>query len=142
MVEHRSPLGTIFPRFSSLVGDLIRLLDKKVTLYMTGTEIELDSSLLTPLYDSLCQLIRHAVIQSIETPEERRRAGKLEYGVIRLQAFSQDGNAIIEVADDGRGLEVSVSDGAHHQVSVDVVKKNIDALGGTVSVISEPGWGT
>lgn len=101
------PVGNIFSRFPRLVRDTAAGLSKQVTLEMSGEETELDKGVVEKLSDPLTHLIRNAIDHGIEPPDERVRQGKLEQGVIRLKAFHQGGNVLIEVSDDGRGLDTA-----------------------------------
>jgi two-component system chemotaxis sensor kinase CheA len=100
------PVGTVFSRFPRLVHDVAAQLGKQVELRIVGEETELDKRVVERMSDPLTHLIRNAVDHGIESPEDRRRAGKPEQGVIRLEAFHQAGSVVIEVADDGGGLDV------------------------------------
>jgi two-component system chemotaxis sensor kinase CheA len=148
-------------------------------LQIVGEETELDKGVIERIGDPLTHLIRNAVDHGVDTPEERRAAGKPEQGTVRLQAFHQGGNVIIEVADDGRGLNTEkirqkaieqgligasdnltdeqihmlifqagfstaavVTDVSGRGVGMDVVRKNVEALKGTIAIQSEKGKGT
>lgn len=97
-------VGEVFDRFPRLVRDAARALDKRVALEMEGQEEELDRSLLNELGDLLVHLLRNAVDHGIESPEERRAAGKPESGMIRLTARRRRSAVVVRVEDDGRGL--------------------------------------
>lgn len=179
MAVRMLPIGNVFSRYPRLVRDLAATLNKKIAVQMFGEETELDKSVIERIGDPLTHLVRNAADHGLETPEERQQAGKSEQGVIRLQAFHQGGNVIIEVADDGRGLNTDrirqkaiaqgligaednlneeqihalifhpgfstaavVSDVSGRGVGMDVVKKNIESLNGTVSINSEAGRGS
>lgn len=101
------PLASVFSRFPRLVHDTAQALGKKVALTISGEETELDKAVVERISDPLTHLIRNAVDHGVEPPEERRRAGKPEEGNLRLNAFHQAGNVIIEVSDDGRGLDAA-----------------------------------
>lgn len=96
----------IFSKFPRMVRDLARKLGKKVDFVMEGLETELDRTVLDEISDPLVHLVRNAVDHGIETPEERVAAGKDEVGRIRLAAWREKNNIIIELEDDGRGLDV------------------------------------
>ncbi len=98
------PIGSIFSRFPRLVRDAAAGLGKQVTLHMTGEDTELDKGVVERISDPLTHLIRNAVDHGIETCPERRAAGKPEQGTIHLTASHQGGNVVVEVSDDGRGL--------------------------------------
>lgn len=101
------PVGSIFSRFPRLVRDSSAALGKSIALELIGEDTELDKGVVERMADPLTHLIRNAVDHGIESPAERRQAGKAEQGVIRLQAYHQGGNVFIEVADDGRGLDTA-----------------------------------
>ncbi len=99
------PIKTVFSRFPRLVRDLSRKSGKKIDLIIEGEETELDKSVVEVVGDPLLHLIRNAVDHGQETPEERRAAGKPEVGKIWLRAFHEGNSVIIEVEDDGRGID-------------------------------------
>jgi two-component system chemotaxis sensor kinase CheA len=99
------PIGTVFQRFPRLVHDLGVKLGKRVRLDIEGADTELDKGVIEQLGDPLTHLIRNSVDHGIEDPEQRRTSGKHEEGVVTLRAFHEGGNVIIEVADDGKGLD-------------------------------------
>ncbi len=96
----------VFNKFPRMVRDLARKLGKKVEFVMEGLETELDRTVLDEISDPLIHLIRNAVDHGIEPPEERKAAGKSEVGRIRLAAWRERNNIIIEVEDDGRGIDI------------------------------------
>ncbi len=96
----------VFSKFPRMVRDLARKLGKKVEFIMEGLDTELDRTVLDEISDPLVHLVRNAVDHGIESPEERRAAGKSETGRIRLAAWREKNNIIIELEDDGRGLDV------------------------------------
>ena len=175
------PVGTLFGRFPRLVHDLGRKLGKEMRLETSGDDLPLDRALLAGLTDPLTHLIRNSADHGIEPPAERRRLGKPDAGVVRLCATQADGAALVEIRDDGRGLDLAriaakaverqlltaaqagalapaeirrlifapglstaaeVSDVSGRGVGMDVVKTDIENLGGQVEVDSEPGQGT
>jgi two-component system chemotaxis sensor kinase CheA len=173
-----TPVGTIFSRFPRLVHDTGRALGKQVRFEITGEETELDKGMVERIADPLTHLVRNAVDHGIETPEERLAAGKPAEGSLRLSAYHQGGNVIVQLSDDGRGLNTdrirakgierglitaeeelspeqvhalifrpgfstseTVSDTSGRGVGMDVVKKSVDALKGTVTVETERGRG-
>jgi two-component system chemotaxis sensor kinase CheA len=172
------PIGAVFSRFPRMVHDLGEAIGKQVSLETVGEETELDKGVVEQMADPLTHLIRNAVDHGIETAAERRRLGKPEQGLIRLAASHQGGNVIVEVSDDGRGLDAAairakaverglisadaqmtdrdmqalifepgfstaaqVSDLSGRGVGMDVVKRQVEALNGTVDLWSEPGKG-
>ncbi|VAW61110.1 Signal transduction histidine kinase CheA, partial [hydrothermal vent metagenome] len=98
------PISFAFQRFPRLVHDLSATFDKKIELIMTGETTELDKTVLEKIGDPLVHLVRNSLDHGIESPEKRVRAGKSETGVIELSAFHQGGNIVIQIKDDGAGL--------------------------------------
>lgn len=172
------PISAVFSRFPRVVRDLSQKLGKKVELKTLGEDTELDKGVIERIADPLTHLVRNSLDHGIETPEKRRRAGKPEVGTITLKAFHQGGHVVIEVSDDGGGLDrgrilskarergfavsESMTDGAlwplifepgfstaelvsdvsGRGVGLDVVKKNISAMGGRVDIETVQGIGT
>jgi len=100
------PVNHIFRRFPKMVRDLSSHSGKKVLLYMHGRETELDKKIVDALGEPLSHIIRNAVDHGIENPEERKRMGKAEEGVITLRAYHEASQIVIEVSDDGRGIDI------------------------------------
>ncbi|MBO8180973.1 MAG: chemotaxis protein CheA [Archaeoglobus sp.] len=96
----------VFSKFPRMVRDLARKLGKKVEFTMEGLDTELDRTVLDEISDPLVHLVRNAVDHGIETPEERKAAGKDETGKIKLSAWREKNNIIIELEDDGRGIDI------------------------------------
>ncbi|TWI66636.1 two-component system chemotaxis sensor kinase CheA [Pseudoduganella lurida] len=172
------PMDFVFSRFPRMVRDLATKLGKKVDFITNGAATELDKGLIERIVDPLTHLVRNSIDHGIEMPEVRRAAGKTDAGRLFLSATHQGGNIIIEVSDDGgglnrdrilakakqNGLPVSdmmpdsevwqlifapgfstaeqVTDVSGRGVGMDVVKRNITALGGTVDIRSAKGFGT
>ena len=172
------PMDYVFSRFPRLVRDLAGKLDKDVELITEGKSTELDKGLTERIIDPLTHLVRNSLDHGIETPDRREAAGKPRTGRLTLSAQHQGGNILIEVIDDGGGLnrdkilekarssglsvsdsmsddEVwqlifapgfstaeAVSDVSGRGVGMDVVKRNIQAMGGHVEILSTPGQGT
>ena len=172
------PMDYVFSRFPRMVRDLAGKLGKKVEFITRGAATELDKGLIERIVDPLTHLVRNSVDHGIEMPEKRRAAGKSEAGKLTLSAAHQGGNIVIEVGDDGgglnrerildkarqQGLAVSdsmtdnevwqlifapgfstaevVTDVSGRGVGMDVVKRNIAAMGGSVEIRSLPGLGT
>jgi two-component system chemotaxis sensor kinase CheA len=170
-------MSLVFNRFPRMLRDLASKLGKKVELVQVGEATELDKGLVEKITDPLTHLVRNSCDHGIELPAERLSKGKPEHGTISLIASHQGGSIVIEVRDDGkglnrarllkkareRGLEVSdamsdgevynlifapgfstadqVTDVSGRGVGMDVVKKNITALGGTVEIDSAEGYG-
>ncbi|MFO7946006.1 MAG: chemotaxis protein CheA [Armatimonadota bacterium] len=175
------PVQQLFGRFPRLVRDAARREEKQVALDIRGGETELDRSVIEDIVDPLTHLLRNAVSHGIESPQQREKAGKSPEGTVRLSARQEEGSVIIEVCDDGRGIDPdairrsavergvvdesqaasmsdvqaleliftpgfstaqTVSDVSGRGVGMDVVKNNIDKLGGLVEIDSTPGTGT
>ena len=171
------PMSLVFNRFPRMLRDLAAKLGKKVELVQVGEATELDKGLVEKITDPLTHLVRNSCDHGIEMPAERLANGKPEHGTVTLIASHQGGSIVIEVRDDGkglnrdkllnkareRGLDVSdsmsdqdvfglifapgfstaeqVTDVSGRGVGMDVVKKNITALGGTVEIDSAEGYG-
>jgi two-component system chemotaxis sensor kinase CheA len=171
------PMSTVFNRFPRMLRDLAAKLGKKVDLVTVGEATELDKGMVEKITDPLTHLVRNSCDHGIEMPDERTARGKPEQGTITLVASHQGGSIVIEVRDDGRGLnreklikkarekgidapdsmsdsEVwslifapgfstaeQVTDVSGRGVGMDVVKKNITSLGGTVEIDSAEGYG-
>jgi two-component system chemotaxis sensor kinase CheA len=173
------PIGFSFNRFPRLVHDLSRKLGKKVELKLCGENTELDKTVLEKIGDPLVHLVRNALDHGMELPEKRLAAGKSETGTLELNAFHEGGSIIIEVKDDGAGLNKArilakgrerglvqegeeltdeqiynlifvagfstadkVSDVSGRGVGMDVVRRNINDLGGHVQIFSKEGVGS
>lgn len=173
------PISQIFSRFPRLVRDLSRSLDKNIELLIEGEETELDKSVTEELLDPLMHCVRNSVDHGIESPETRRKAGKPAAGRLLLKASNEGNMIVIEISDDGGGIDVqkvrqkAIDRGVIHPnkvlsdveafnlifdpgfstagevtnisgrgVGLDVVKKQIEKLNGSVAVWSKPGEGT
>ncbi|QJE01449.1 chemotaxis protein CheA [Massilia forsythiae] len=172
------PMDFVFSRFPRMVRDLAGKLGKKVDFITHGAATELDKGLIERIVDPLTHLVRNSIDHGIELPAARVKAGKSESGRLFLSAAHQGGNIVIEVADDGAGLNrekilakaaanglpVSnamsdaevwqlifapgfstaeiVTDVSGRGVGMDVVKRNITALGGSIDIRSAQGFGT
>ncbi|MEH2239165.1 hybrid sensor histidine kinase/response regulator [Nostoc sp.] len=107
LVEARmSPLGNILNRFPHMVNKLGNVYAKLVELKLTGTAVLVDKAIAEKLYDPLLHLVRNAFDHGIETPQVRRELGKLEQGLIEICAYHQGSQTVIEVRDDGQGLNL------------------------------------
>jgi two-component system chemotaxis sensor kinase CheA len=176
------PMSFAFSRFPRLVRDLSSRLEKQVDLKIKGEQTELDKTVLERIVDPLVHLVRNGIDHGIEQPEQRLESGKLEIGVIELNAYHQGGAIVIEIRDDGAGLNCDklwnkalekgvlsqdsrreeysdkqimnlifapgfstaeeVSDISGRGVGMDVVRRNIEELGGHIEVESELGKGS
>jgi two-component system chemotaxis sensor kinase CheA len=101
------PISRLFNRYPRLVHDLLRDSDKKVQLQFRGEETELDRMVIEQLADPMIHIIRNAVDHGIEACDDRKRKGKPEGGVLLLEAYHEGSNVIIEVTDDGKGIDLS-----------------------------------
>lgn len=173
------PISFVFQRFPRLVHDLSSQLEKNIELKLSGESTELDKTVMEKIGDPLVHLVRNSLDHGIEKPEVRLAAGKPETGVIHLNAYHEGGNIVIEITDDGAGLNLEkilskakssglvgdndnlsdediadlvfrpgfstadvVSDVSGRGVGMDVVRRNIRALGGTVDVKTFSGTGS
>ncbi|MFZ5537334.1 MAG: chemotaxis protein CheW [Pseudomonadota bacterium] len=98
------PISVAFNRFPRMVHDISRQLGKQVELRIFGENTELDKTVLEKIGDPLVHLVRNALDHGLETPEERRAAGKPEMGALTLNAYHKGGSIVIEISDDGRGI--------------------------------------
>ncbi|MBW4644949.1 MAG: hybrid sensor histidine kinase/response regulator [Goleter apudmare HA4340-LM2] len=109
LVEARMlPLGNILNRFSQMVTKLGKIYAKRAELKLTGTEVLVDKAIAEKLYEPLLHLVRNAFDHGIETPQVRRELGKPEQGLIEICAYHQGSQTIIEVRDDGQGLNFDI----------------------------------
>ena len=173
------PIRFAFSRFPRLVHDLSARLNKQIELKMTGEQTELDKKVLEKIGDPLVHLVRNSIDHGIELPETRLAAGKSAVGTLFLNAYQRGGSIVIEVGDDGAGLNLerilskaranglvgqndSLSDEAianlifhpgfstaevttdlsGRGVGMDVVRRNIEELGGTIELRTEAGKGS
>ncbi|MEW6220750.1 MAG: chemotaxis protein CheA, partial [Thermodesulfobacteriota bacterium] len=100
------PIRQTFQKMIRLVRDLSKKSGKLVDLVMSGEETEIDRNMVDSIYDPLVHMIRNSVDHGVQLPEERRRQGKPEQGTVQLRAFQRGGNIVIEIVDDGQGLNV------------------------------------
>jgi two-component system, chemotaxis family, sensor kinase CheA len=99
------PVEQLFRRFPRIVRDVARQLNREVDLELSGQDTDLDKGILDAIAEPLTHLVRNAVSHGIETADERRRAGKPPRGKIRLHAYHQGNQVVVEISDDGRGIE-------------------------------------
>ncbi len=102
------PISFVFSRFPRMVRDLSQALSKEIDLQILGDQTELDKTVLEKIGDPLVHLVRNAVDHGIETIADRMAMGKPAHGIVRLNAFHQGGNVVIEVSDDGKGLDAEM----------------------------------
>lgn len=173
------PISFVFSRFPRLVHDISTKLNKKITLKLVGESTEVDKAVVELINDPLVHLIRNSLDHGIEMPADRIAAGKPEMGTIELKAYHRGGHIVIEIVDDGRGLDKNkllnkaiekglieesailsdkqifelifmpgfstaeqLTDISGRGVGMDVVRRNIQSLGGNIDIISELGKGT
>jgi two-component system chemotaxis sensor kinase CheA len=180
MKTRMQPIGNAWQKFPRIVRDLSNELGKQIDLEMQGAETELDRQVLDLIKDPLTHMVRNSADHGLETPEQRVAAGKPARGCIRLSAYHEGGYIIIQIADDGRGLDTArikakavaqglvseaeiekLSEAQIHKfvfapgfstatkvtnvsgrgVGMDVVRNNIDQIGGTIDVKSVAGVG-
>jgi two-component system chemotaxis sensor kinase CheA len=99
------PVERVFNRFPRMVRDLAKDLDKKIKLIMTGQETEVDRTVVDEIADPLIHLIRNSIDHGIETMEERAEKGKPNFGTVNLKAYPEGNTVVIEVEDDGNGID-------------------------------------
>lgn len=101
-------IGFLFQKFHRILRDVAKIEQKKVNLSLEGTDIEIDRNVLKIISDSLVHLVRNAVSHGIESPEEREKAGKAKEGKVILRASNEKDTVILQVIDDGKGIDVGV----------------------------------
>ncbi len=106
MRTRMQPIGNVWNKYPRIVRDLAAQCEKQVRLEMEGKETELDKTLIEAIRDPLTHIIRNAVDHGIESPEKRAEAGKPLEGVLRLRSFHEGGQVIVEITDDGAGVNV------------------------------------
>jgi two-component system chemotaxis sensor kinase CheA len=173
------PVANLFQKMARMSRDLGHKSGKQLRLVLSGEATEMDRSMVEQIADPLLHMIRNAVDHGLEPPEERRRAGKPEEGTIRLSAYHEGGGIVIELADNGRGLDrdailakargqgllgandtlsesdidmlifapgfstaKQVTEVSGRGVGMDVVKRNLEAMHGRVTISTTPGQGT
>lgn len=102
------PVGKVFNKFPRMVRDLSRELGKNIDIIINGEETELDKSIVEEIGDPLIHIIRNSCDHGIENPEARLKAGKSEVGTVELKAYNEGNHIVIEVKDDGKGLDTDV----------------------------------
>lgn len=101
------PIGEVFHRFPRVVRDVCQELGKRIDLQISGADTELDKSMVEKLTDPLLHIVRNAMDHGIEPVADRVATGKPEQGILRLNAYHQSGAVVIEISDDGRGLDTA-----------------------------------
>ena len=137
------PIAQLFSRYPRVVYDLIRNTDKKVELDIRGEETELDRMVIEQISDPLIHIIRNAVDHGIEMTEERQRKGKGETGILRLEAYHEGNYVVIEVSDDGRGIDAAmVRAKALSKGFIEPEAAEIMSEDEVVALITRPGFST
>ena len=181
MLTRLQPIGNIFNKFPRVVRDLSRELGKEINLDINGRDVEMDKTIIEGLSEPLTHMVRNAVDHGIESSEQRARSGKPMVGTVRLKAYHEAGQVVVEISDDGKGIDphaigsAAVAKGLITQehfkamsekemtalifmpglstaekvsgisgrgVGMDVVKTNLDKLGGKIEIDSQIGLGT
>ncbi len=181
MKTRMQPIGNVFNKFPRIVRDLARSTGKKVNLRIEGADTELDRSIIDAIKDPLTHLVRNSIDHGIEDPDTRVQVGKPPVGTLVLRAYHEGGQVVIEIEDDGRGIDVkkikqkaiekglitpaeaeSMSDRealalifrpgfstaqkvtniSGRGVGMDVVKTNVEKLGGSIDIQTVLGAGT
>ncbi|MHA6205529.1 chemotaxis protein CheA [Dyella soli] len=173
------PIASVFNRFPRMVRDISQKLGKQVKLELVGEQTELDKTVLEKIGDPMVHLVRNAIDHGLETPDRRRAAGKGDTGTLKLEASHRGGNIVVEVSDDGAGLNrdaivakaiqrglITSGEGMSDEsvaelifqpgfstaavttdlsgrgVGMDVVRRNVADLGGSVVIRSTQGKGS
>ena len=181
MQTRLQPIGNVFAKFPRVVRDLSHTLGKEILLDIQGKDVAMDKTLIEGISDPLTHMVRNAVDHGVETTEERVRAGKKPAGTVRIDARHEAGQVVVEISDDGKGIDPrrladaainkglitaekalglsdqdkqsliflpglstaqKVTDVSGRGVGMDVVKTNLDRLGGQVEIMSEIGKGS
>ena len=108
MKTRMQPVGKVFNKFPRMVRDLSRELKKSIDLVITGEETELDKSIVEEIGDPLIHIIRNSCDHGVESPEDRKALGKPEIGRVDLKAYNEGNHIVIEIADDGKGLDAEM----------------------------------
>jgi two-component system chemotaxis sensor kinase CheA len=181
MKTRMQPIGNILSKFQRVVRDISKELKKKIELEVEGAETELDKTLLEAIKDPLTHIVRNSCDHGIENPEVRVGKGKSETGILKIRAFHEGGQVIVEIRDDGKGLHkdvlikkaiekgvlspdkaptltdreamqlifapgfstaAQVTNLSGRGVGMDVVRSNVEKIGGSVELDSIPDRGT
>lgn len=108
MKTRMQPVGKVFNKFPRMVRDLSRELKKSIDLVITGEETELDKSIVEEIGDPLIHIIRNSCDHGVESPEDRKALGKPEIGRVDLKAYNEGNHIVIEITDDGKGLDAEM----------------------------------
>ncbi|MDA8418377.1 MAG: hybrid sensor histidine kinase/response regulator [Desulfobacteraceae bacterium] len=127
MSTRMQPVGNVFNKFKRVVRDLAQKLGKEIELSIEGGEVEMDKTIIEALADPLTHLVRNSVDHGIERPADRERAGKPPAGLLEIKAFHEGGHVIIEIVDDGAGIdtarlkEKALGMGTHDRAQLDAM---------------------
>lgn len=130
MSTRMQPVGNVFNKFKRVVRDLAQKLGKEIDLIVEGGEVEMDKTIIEALADPLTHLVRNSVDHGIEMPEKRTAAGKPPCGTLQISAFHEGGQVIIEIADDGGGIdtarikEKALSMGTHDKFQIEAMQEH------------------
>jgi two-component system chemotaxis sensor kinase CheA len=181
MKTRMQPIGNVWAKFPRVVRDVAKDLGKKVRLVMQGQTTELDRTIIEAIKDPLTHIVRNSIDHGIESPERRIASGKADEGMLSLRAFHEGGQVIIEIMDDGHGIDLErvkakavtknlitpeqavrmsereainliflpglstaekISNVSGRGVGMDVVKTNIEKIGGSIDLQTQAGQGT
>ncbi|MEM9158308.1 MAG: chemotaxis protein CheW [Verrucomicrobiota bacterium] len=181
MKTRMQPIGNVWTKFPRIVRDVSSELGKNVRLIMEGKDTDLDRTIIEAIKDPLTHIIRNSIDHGIESPEQRKAVGKPEEGMLSLRAYHEGGQVIIEIMDDGAGIDIEkvkakaieknlipasratelsereamnlifapgfstaakVSNVSGRGVGMDVVKTNIEKIGGSIDMQTQAGQGT
>jgi two-component system chemotaxis sensor kinase CheA len=135
------PIRGTFQKMLRLIRDLAKNSGKSIRLEMSGEETEIDRNLVEELYEPLVHMVRNSVDHGIEAPEERKAAGKPEQGTVRLRAYHSGGHIVIEISDDGRGIDRQRV--LQKAFAAGLVKKGVDLTEAEIfNLIFQPGLST
>lgn len=130
MSTRMQPVGNVFNKFKRVVRDLSQKLGKEIDLVIEGGEVEMDKTIIEALNDPLTHLVRNSVDHGIEMPDKRVSAGKPPTGTLQLKAFHEGGQVVIEIVDDGGGIdsarikEKALSMGTHDKSQIDAMQEH------------------
>jgi len=137
------PIGKVFNKFPRMIRDLSRELNKKIELVLAGEDTELDKSLVEEIGDPLVHIIRNSCDHGIETPEERIAKGKPEQGTISLKAYNEGNQIVIQIDDDGKGLDPQMLKEKSFEKGL-ITEKEVDNMSDkdAFTLIFKPGFST
>lgn len=137
------PIERVFNRFPRLVRDLSKELGKEIDLQMSGEETEVDRTVIDEIGDPLIHMIRNSIDHGIELPKDRIKAGKPEKGIVVLKSYPDGNNVVIEVEDDGRGMDHNlIKKKAIEKGLLDEREAEILSIEDSIKLLFEPGFST